>query len=553
MSRVNSNDGGSNELIPKESKKVNSYEEKTKDEETKVVKEANDKVEEKAEEKNEEKVKEETKENVEKRAEEEVKENVEKGAEEETKERVEEKTKEEEKTEELKIEEEKIEEKSEEETKEKEKTEEIKVEEEKVEEKSNEENSNKKTNEETNDEEIKLKEEALNKSNLDEKENKKKSFITKKRVIISATSLLMLMIVTVATLIFLKYKKINFVDFDKQDYKKETFDIESEEEKNRKADEELKAEEIKFDQIKGNSIYDENIINILLVGDDQKSTDDGHGNSDSILILSIDKKDKKVKVVSLMRDMYVPIAEGYSNNKINAAYGIGGVSLLKKTIEKNFKIPIDGAVVVHFDTFPKLIDKLGGVRATLNKDEANYINGKLKADNIESNLQEGDISLNGDQALWFSRIRKVNSDIYGRDDFGRTSRQRHVLDELFNKYKKMSYFEIYNTVDTVTKIVDIDKDLEGKIPVIAQMVSKFDVEKIENMRLPLDNAYTDTRVFIGSNSVLVLNVSNFMKKNIDELHMFLYGRKNIEDGKNKEDTNIESIDASSNSSVGNNS
>ena len=178
---------------------------------------------------------------------------------------------------------------------------------------------------------------------------------------------------------------------------------------------------------------------------------------------------------------------------------------------------------------------------------------ELKADNIESNLQEGDISLNGDQALWFSRIRKVNSDIYGRDDFGRTSRQRHVLDELFDKYKKMSYFEIYNTVDTVTKIVDIDKDLEGKIPVIAQMVSKFDVEKIENMRLPLDNAYTDTRVFIGSNSVLVLNVSNFMKKNIDELHMFLYGRKNIEDGKNKEDTDIESIDASSNSSVGNNS
>ena len=86
-------------------------------------------------------------------------------------------------------------------------------------------------------------------------------------------------------------------------------------------------------------LANKNIINIILIGKD-KSSEEGT-RSDSIIIATIKKKDKTLKLTSLMRDLYVPIPD-QMDNRINAAYSLGGMELLSRTIEENFAIEIEG-------------------------------------------------------------------------------------------------------------------------------------------------------------------------------------------------------------------
>ena len=136
-----------------------------------------------------------------------------------------------------------------------------------------------------------------------------------------------------------------FKDFSKADAQKEKFDTS----KQFKGEdiEVVEADEFNWDVIKGDSTYDENVYNILLLGGDNAKTTGTRGNSDTIMIVSIDKNTKKIKVTSIMRDTYVQIP-GYRDNKINSAFATGGVPLIKETIEENFKITIDSTVVLNY-------------------------------------------------------------------------------------------------------------------------------------------------------------------------------------------------------------
>ena len=90
-------------------------------------------------------------------------------------------------------------------------------------------------------------------------------------------------------------------------------------------------------------------------------------------MVPLKRKDKTLKLTSLLRDSYVEIP-GYKANKLNSAYSKGGVDLLIETIEKNYKIHIDGYASVNFEAFEKLVDMLGGVTIELGKEEAAYLN-----------------------------------------------------------------------------------------------------------------------------------------------------------------------------------
>ncbi len=98
---------------------------------------------------------------------------------------------------------------------------------------------------------------------------------------------------------------------------------------------------------------DTEIVNILLVGADKNLDEqdkDVERRSDSMMIATLDIKHNKLKLTSLMRDMYVDIP-GYGGYKLNAAYSFGGIKLLYKTLAKNFGIKLDGYVEVNFDAF----------------------------------------------------------------------------------------------------------------------------------------------------------------------------------------------------------
>lgn len=194
-------------------------------------------------------------------------------------------------------------------------------------------------------------------------------------------------------------------------------------------------------------VSDKNVRNILLIGCDKANG--GSSRSDSIMIASVNKATGRITVCSILRDthLYVP---GNRESKVNAAYAWGGANLLIQTIEYNFGIKIDDYATVNFEMFTALVDGLGGVDVEVTEDEADYINNRhrygneIKPDFFESGES---VHLNGYQALWYSRIRKLDS------DFMRTQRQRKVISAIASKVKgQINPVGIFGLVSTAKEV-----------------------------------------------------------------------------------------------------
>lgn len=220
-----------------------------------------------------------------------------------------------------------------------------------------------------------------------------------------------------------------------------------------------------------NKVIDDKIINVALFGLDTRGVNSFSGNSDSIMILSINTKSKKVKVMSVMRDSLVPIERNgkTTHSKINAAYGWGGPELAVKTLNQNFNLDISDYATVNFYGMVDIIDAVGGIEATITEDEL-YDKGPEKPGlngcmgeickylglnvNKYKITKAGTQHLNGVQAVAYSRIRYCKSVWDTSNDYGRTDRQRHVMQELFNKatkLKKSQYISLANALIPCTK------------------------------------------------------------------------------------------------------
>ena len=130
-------------------------------------------------------------------------------------------------------------------------------------------------------------------------------------------------------------------------------------------------------------LFDENVMNILLIGYDSRDAD-SRGRSDTNILVSINQETKEITMTSIMRDCYVSIP-GYGNNRINAAYAFGGGSLLIETIEKNFQISVNNYVAVNFYAFMDIIDLIGGIEIEVSDAEAEVMNRYIR----ELNRLEG--------------------------------------------------------------------------------------------------------------------------------------------------------------------
>lgn len=188
-------------------------------------------------------------------------------------------------------------------------------------------------------------------------------------------------------------------------------------------------------------LSNKNIINILLVGSDASSKDKKrtdvmeNGNTDVMMLVSINTKDKTIKLVSFMRDSYTYL-KGYDKfAKLNAACANGGPAYLVDVIEDNYKIEIDGYAMVDFDTFTQCIDIVGGV----NVDVPEAVGKKYKMP------YGNNVLLNGAQALDFCRERKLFSDA----DVSRTRNQRMLVTALINKCKSASLTTVNSVIDTI--------------------------------------------------------------------------------------------------------
>ena len=154
--------------------------------------------------------------------------------------------------------------------------------------------------------------------------------------------------------------------------------------------------------------YNDNIINILLIGCDEGEGSKYYPRADSVIVLSINKLNSNIKLVSLSRATYVSIP-GHANARLNAAHAYGGAKLLVDTVETNYKIRIDHYVSIDFKGFIKAIDTLGGVDIELTEAEVNALAPVLKQNGTVIN-GAGKYHLNGDEALQYSRLRGIDSD-----------------------------------------------------------------------------------------------------------------------------------------------
>lgn len=263
---------------------------------------------------------------------------------------------------------------------------------------------------------------------------------------------------------------------------------------------------------------DKQVINILLIG--EESMKDDRGRSDSMMIATINRKQKTLKLTSFMRDIYVTIP-GYLDNKLNAAYHNGGGPLLDETLEQNFGISIDGYVRVDFDRFEKVIDKLGGVEITLTETEAKYLNTtNYISDKSQRNVVPGKQILSGNQALGYSRIRYRKSSDGQADDFGRTSRQRTVLTAIFNKYKSKNLVELIGLTNDILPLVTTNMNKNEILDYLTAAVL-LNPNELETFRIPLDGTYTPKSVLIGKSYRDVLEIDK--TANMQALQEFIFG------------------------------
>ncbi len=172
----------------------------------------------------------------------------------------------------------------------------------------------------------------------------------------------------------------------------------------------------------GEKLENKNVINVMLFGVDSEDGSMTGARSDTMLLVSLNKKTKKITLVSFMRDSYTYMNINGQDRyfKVNAAYNWGGPATVVKTVEDNYKIVIDKYVCVDFSTFPKIIDSLGGVTVEVLPYESNYIRRTSHFKNFPVGKA---VKLSGDEALVFSRIRHSDND----GDISRTRRQRQVI------------------------------------------------------------------------------------------------------------------------------
>lgn len=270
----------------------------------------------------------------------------------------------------------------------------------------------------------------------------------------------------------------------------------------------------------GKKLSDKSVVNILLIGSDASTKDPNRansadrGNTDVMMLASIDTKNETIKLVSFMRDSYTYMDQFDRYAKLNAACANGGPAYLVETIENDYKIEIDGYVLVDFDSFVQVIDILGGVRVNVPGYVANHLTNKKNG-----TFPSGSAILNGEQALRYCRVRYSDAD----GDVSRTARQREVINAIINKCKGASLGEINAIADVILANVRTNISQKTILKYAARAVSdnwaNFTISE-----LTMPDKYTRA-TYMSASTAWIWIVDYPLAAQTTQL--FLYGETNI--------------------------
>ena len=226
------------------------------------------------------------------------------------------------------------------------------------------------------------------------------------------------------------------------------------------------------------AINEKNIYNILVIGSDMKipGTMD-RGRADAVMLVSLNKSTGDIKLCSFERAMGVPV-EGQKDSKLNDTLNIGDAILIQNIISECFSVNIDGFVHLDYDSFPQIIDAIGGIDLYFPEKEAKSFNGRITLDARSTFVAvEGDNHLGGYEALIYCRHRD------GDDNWGRQGRTRAVVSAAVDKVKSLSLKELNKLADTVLPLIHTNLT-KSQISSIMLSAPKFLSPEISQMMIP---------------------------------------------------------------------
>lgn len=282
----------------------------------------------------------------------------------------------------------------------------------------------------------------------------------------------------------------------------------------------------------GELLSNPKVLNIMIFGQDSASGGtEKYGRSDTMILASIDKKSKKIKLTSFMRDTVVTIP-GYYDAKLNASYSLGGAELAIQTIEANFGVKIDRYVIIDFKSFRSIINVLGGIDIELTQDEIDYINFQSYINNQTDTRNEitspaGVVHLNGRQALWYARNRGYQDSehpefVVAGDDHDRTARQRNLINNIFSSFKSASLPQIVQIVGEIGPLMTTNFKKEEITLLVSGALNylKYDIEELSATPLDKLGAFWKYSRYESLGSVIEITDWDTCR---GEIAQFIYG------------------------------
>ena len=260
--------------------------------------------------------------------------------------------------------------------------------------------------------------------------------------------------------------------------------------------------------------------NILLLGVDRRD-ESWNGNSDVVLLVTVNEEKKTIYLTSFLRDLYADIP-GVGVRKLNAACANGGPELTVETLEENYQVEIDNYAMVDFNAMIDVIDALGGVDLEIDEDERvtanDYITCMCEDNGVNPQRyyikEAGQVHLNGYQAVGYARNRYTGKG----SDFGRTQRQRNVLTAIADKAKEGDFPSLTDAIADCMPYVTHDITEIQMIGLMMQVGTWLDYD-IQQQHIPYDGEYT------SQDEILV---PNDMYATVEKLTSILYGDGEIE-------------------------
>ena len=268
----------------------------------------------------------------------------------------------------------------------------------------------------------------------------------------------------------------------------------------------------------GEKIYSKKVINVLLIGEDDE---DGSHRSDSTMLVSVNTKTKKITITSFLRDSYTYMNINGSERycKTNHSYAWGGAASLMEVLSDNYKVKIDKYVSINYKSFKAAIDALGGVSVPITEAEAKYMNRTTRVKGFTSGES---VLLNGEQALIYARIRKLDSEVE------RTRRQRELISSVIRNVKASSLSDLNYAIETflpyVTTNIRTSEILSLGTQALTEGWLKYDIVSMVEPSEELRYGVSGFRTYTGYLDVWIVDYIKAAR----ELQLALYGQTNIE-------------------------